>query len=188
MATIPAKPTTAKTPATPTPATPTLADITKAERDAQDAVAKASAIAERARTAAERARAELDAQLVIANRAYLDQLEREHPAAHRAALAEVAPARQALEDAVFDGGDIFGSYLDWIAAETRLWEVDTELAEARILHGKPGRFPNAPAPNFFNDINGLLYRAVLQLQVLATDRIAQRKATILMAGKEKVHP
>ncbi len=163
--------------------TQTLAEITKAETDARDAAAKATAEAEAARLRADKARERAEAERDSANRAYLALLTAEYRDRNAAALEELAETRAALEAAVASGGNIFRSYLRWAQARISLWEVDVELNQMRYQLGVAHREQPPPEINFVTDIGGIFDRLGLELTDAALDRIRERKSAYLKGEK-----
>jgi hypothetical protein len=163
--------------------TQTLAEITKAETDARDAAAVATAEAEAAKLRADKARERAEAERDSANRAYLQHLQAEHPGRHNDAMERLGKARAALEAAVASGADVFRAYRGWTKARMLVWEVDQELQAQRYQLGVAHREQPPPGINFVTDIGGIFDRLGLELTDAALDRIRDRKASYLKGEK-----
>lgn len=165
-----------------TTATQTLADITKAESDAIDVAAKAASAAEAARAKADLARQRAEDERARANKSYMDLLNQEWPDARQQATEVVGDAYQALDRAVRGDGDLVASYIGWVDASIRAWEIDEGLGRMRRFHGVNMRETPAPTFAFGIDIAAILDQVSLEAQDAAIERIDQRRASYL-AGK-----
>ncbi len=155
--------------------TETLTEITKAEAEAQEAAAKALAAAEAARIKADRARQRAEEERARAYRAFLDQVTADYPARRTAALDGAGAARAELEQAVRNGGNVFGAYLRWVEASVRVWEIDSELAQIRDFQGVPVRATDPPVFRFDTDISAIIDQIAAELLDEGVVRINDRR-------------
>jgi len=146
-----------------------------AAAEAAAAQAKARELATKADVARQRAEAEREA----AARRHLDTLQAQYPDARAAATTAVGDAREALEEAVRDGGDIFKSYRSWADAMVRAWEIESEVQQARHYLGVAARSTEPPRFDFGHDIAAIIDRHTLELQDAALERIRERRASFL---------
>jgi acyl-CoA reductase-like NAD-dependent aldehyde dehydrogenase len=156
--------------------TETLNEITRAEAEAEAAAAKAQAAAEAARVKADHARERAEVERARAYKSYLDLLTKEYPEARAAAMTEVGESHAALEQAVRDGGDIFGTYLKWVSARVQAWEVDSELAQIRHHHGVSVRSTDPPVFRFDIDLSAIIDQIAGEFQDDAVQRITDRRS------------
>jgi hypothetical protein len=163
--------------------TATLAQTVQAANAAEEAARKATQAAEQARQRAEAARLAAEEERQQANIRYLTKLESEHGPARTEALNQQVAARAALEAAVRDGGDVFGTYAQWVEACVGVWEVDAALSGQRDYLGRPARPATMPSFDFAIDVAGIVNHLSLEAQDRAAARIADRRAAFL-DGKE----
>ena len=167
-----------------TTANQTLEQITIAEQDAANAAAKAFAAAEAAKARADRAREYADRERERANRNYLGLLTDEWPDARQQATEVVGDAYQALDRAVRGDGDLVASYIGWVDASIRAWEIDEGLGRMRRFHGVNMRETPPPTFAFGIDIAAILDQVSLEAQDQAIVRIDARRADFLAGRKE----
>lgn len=163
--------------------TETLDQITQAEAEAAEAAQKAAAAAEAARLKADRARQRAEQERHVANERYLQRLEAEYSEARDQATTKQGEARQALEDAVRNGGDIFGSYRAWVTASLAVWELEAALGQQRHYLGRPTREATPPAFDFGRDVGAIVDQYSMELQDEALETIRDRR-TAFVSGKE----
>ena len=164
------------------PAPVNLAAVVHESEEAAREAAAAVARANEAQARAEQARQKAEAEQNAALRAYLDKLTREYPESRQEALTAQADARAALETAIREGGDVFGTYRQWIAANIRRWELESALQQIRDFTGQPARETPQPTFNFAQDIAAIVDRQAMELQDEVIERIRTRRANFL-AGK-----
>lgn len=162
----------------------TLDQITRAEAEAQAVAVKAQRAAEEAQAKADRARQRAEEERARAYEGYLDKISSEWPLARATALTTAGEARQKLEHAVRgDGGDVFSTYLAWVAASVAVWECDSELAQIRNHHGLAARSTDPPAFNFAIDIGAVVDQIGFELHDDAVQRITDRR-TAFVSGRQ----
>ena len=164
--------------------TETLSDITRVEAEAQAAAAKAQVAAETAKARANAARQRAEQEREIANRSYLNVLVQEHPDARSTALSAAGDAHQNLDRAVRGDGDLVASYIAWVDASVRAWEIDEGLARMRRFFGEPTRDVATPVFNFNLDVGVIIDQVALEAQDEAIVRIDVRRADYLAGRKE----
>ena len=163
--------------------TETLSQITIAEQDAANAALRALAAAEAAKARADAARQRAEQERERANKSYMDLLAQDHPEARQQAVTTVGEAYQALDRSVRGDGDLVASYIGWVDASVRAWELDEALSRMRRFHDVNMRETPAPSFNFGIDIGVIIDVVSLELQDEAVDRIDQRRQKFL-SGKE----
>lgn len=151
----------------------------EAAREAAALFAKANA----AQAKADDARRAVEAQAAERGRAFLAKLTADYPAARETAVTAVADTRQALLDAMQDGGNVFTCYLAWVQASIHAWALEEEIGEVRNQMGRPGRTPNPPSFSFAHDIALIVDTLAMQAQDEAIQQIRERRAAF-MRGQE----
>ena len=160
-----------------------LAAVVHESEQAAAEAAKAQTAARVAQTRAEAARVRAEAEQVRANERYLRHLEAAYPETRDQAITKQGEAREALEDAVRHGGDIFGSYRAWVRASIAAWAVESAIAQQRHFLGKPARSVDAPSFSFAHDVGAIVDQASLEAQDDVLEAIRERRAKFL-SGQE----
>ena len=160
-----------------------LASIVHESEAAAAEAAEAQAKAMAAQAKADRVRERAERERHVANETYLQWLEAEYPVARDRATTAQGEVRQALEDAVRNGGDIFTAYHSWVAASLAVWELEAALSQQRHYLGRPTREATPPAFDFGRDIGAIIDQHSMELQDEALARIRERRAAFL-SGQE----
>jgi len=168
-----------------TTTTASLEQITIAETEAMDAAAKAQVAASAAVARADAARQRAEQERERANRSYLNVLVQEHTEARSTALSTMGEAHKDLDQAVRNGGDVFGAYIAWVDASVNVWEIDEALARMRRFFGLPARDVATPVFNFNLDVGVIVDQVSLEAQDKAVQRIDQRRAEYLAGRTSK---
>ncbi len=158
---------------------PNLASIVHESEQAAQEAAAAQAKAHAAQHRAQEAQRRADEERELANQRYLDLLVTEYESARTVAVTALGEARQALEDAVRGGGDIFSAYSAWVAAGVAVWGADAALSQQRHYLGRPTREATPPAFSFSHDVSAILDQHSLELQEEALARVQERRVQFL---------